>query len=167
MGDIITAEEIAEAQKLWGDGIVTIAKTFIDKGDFVKVAENHIDTLYAFEAGTVLFKPTKAADNQFRLTREAALSYFVGGNDKYMEDQGFANRPWEKVRFENIANYIHGDYAVAMGNYFFIQPDGKELKVEYTFGYIKNSGGKLKINLHHSSIPFTASNPLFHAIKQI
>ncbi|MBW2183666.1 MAG: hypothetical protein JRF49_07355, partial [Deltaproteobacteria bacterium] len=51
--------------------------------------------------------------------------------------------------------YIHGDYAVAMGNYFFTQVDGTEVKVEYTFGYIKGSDGKLKINLHHSSIPFS------------
>ena len=156
MGDTITAEEIAEAQRIWGDGIVTIGKAFTDKGDYRKAAENHLDTLYAFEIGTVLFKPTKAADTQFRPTREAALSYFVGGNDEYKEDHGFAIHPWTNVRFENIANYIHGDYAVAMGNYFFTQLDGSEVKVEYTFGYIKGQDGKLKINLHHSSIPFSS-----------
>jgi hypothetical protein len=154
MGDIVTAEEIADAQRIWGDGIVTIGKAFTDKADFIKAAEGHLDTLYAFETGPVLFKPTKAADTQFRLTREAALSYFVGGNDKYKEDRGFAIHPWTKVRFENIASYIHGDYAVAMGNYFFTQLDGTEVKVEYTFGYMKGSDGKLKINLHHSSVPF-------------
>ena len=156
MGNTITAEEIADAQKTWGDGIVAIGKAFTDKGDFVKAAENHLDTLYAFEAGTVLFKPTKAADAQFRPTREAALSYFVGGNNNYKEDHGFAIHPWTNVRFENSANYIHGDYAVAMGNYYFTQVDGSEVKVEYTFGYIKGSDGKLKINLHHSSIPFSS-----------
>jgi hypothetical protein len=156
MGDIITAEEIADAQRIWGDGIVTIGKAFTDKDDFVKAAENHLDSLYAFETGTVLFKPTKAANDQFRPTREAALSYFVGGNDKYNEDQGFAIHPWTNVRFENTATYIHGDYAVAMGNYFFTQLDGTEVKVEYTFGYIKGPDGKLKINLHHSSIPFSS-----------
>ena len=156
MGDIITAEEIAEAQRVWGDGIVTIGKIFTDKGDYVKAAENHLDTLYAFETGTVLFKPTKAADDQFRPTREAALSYFVGGNDTFKEDHGFAIHPWANVRFENSANFIRGDYAVAMGNYFFTQGDGTEVKVEYTFGYIKGPDGKLKINLHHSSIPFNS-----------
>jgi hypothetical protein len=156
MGDTITAGEIAEAQKIWGEGIVTIGKSFTEKGDYRKAAENHLDTLYAFENGTVLFKPTKAADSQFRLTRESALSYFVGGNDKYKEDHGFAIHPWTNVRFENTANYIHGDYAVAMGNYFFTQLDGSEVKVEYTFGYFKNQDGKLKINLHHSSVPFSS-----------
>lgn len=155
MGNTITAEEIAEAQRIWGDGIVIIGKAYTDKGDYVKAAGNHLDTLYAFEAGTVLFKPTKAADAQFRPTREAALSYFVGGNDTYKEDHGFAIHPWTAVRFENHANYIHGDYALAMGNYFFTQLDGSEVKVEYTFGYLKSADGSLKINLHHSSIPFS------------
>ena len=44
---------------------------------------------------------------------------------------------------------------MAMGNYYFTGPDGKETKVEYTFGYIIGKDGKLKINLHHSSLPFS------------
>lgn len=152
----ITAGEVHQAQEIWGAGIVAIGKAFTDKGDYTGAAGNHLDTLYAFEAGPVLFKPTKAAEIQFRPTREAALSYFVGENDSYKEDHGFAVHPWTKVRFENTETYIHGDYAVAMGNYFFTETNGNEVKVEYTFGYFKDSSGKLKINLHHSSIPFSA-----------
>ena len=155
--NVISAEEISQAQQVWGDGIVAIGKEYTDKGDYTKAAENHIDTLYAFQAGPVLFKPTKAADKQFRLTKEAALSYFVGGNDKYPEDGGFALHPWTKVRFENVGTFIQGNYAVAMGNYFFTQVNGEEVKVEYTFGYMKGADGKLKINLHHSSLPFSNS----------
>ncbi len=151
----ITAEEIDQAQQSWGKGIVAIGKVYIDGGDYSKVAEDHIDTLYAFQSGPVLFKPTKAADKQFRLTREEALSYFVAGNEKFVEDHGFAIQPWMKVRFENAATFLHGDYAVAMGNYFFTQLDEEEIKVEYTFGYIKDNAGKLRINLHHSSLPFS------------
>ncbi len=128
MAAVITAEEVAQAQKTWGEGIVAIGKAFTDKGDFVKAAENHLGNLYNFQAGDVLFKPTKAADAQFRMDRESALSYFVGGNDKYAEDHGFAIHPWINVRFENMGTYIHGDYAVAMGNYFFTQTDGTEAK---------------------------------------
>ncbi|MEA2116656.1 MAG: phosphoribosyl-AMP cyclohydrolase, partial [Thermodesulfobacteriota bacterium] len=140
----ITAEEITQAQQAWGEGIVAIGKVFTDRGDYSKAAENHIDTLYDFQSGTVLFKPTKAADKQFRLTREEALSYFVGGNEKYAEDHGFAIQPWVKVRFENAAIFLHGNYAVAMGNYFFTPLDGEEIKVEYSFGYIKDDAGKLR-----------------------
>ena len=42
-----------------------------------------------------------------------------------------------------------------MGNYYFTSVEDKknETKVEYTFGYIKDKKGNLRINLHHSSIP--------------
>ena len=154
MADVITQAEVCQAQKTWGEGIVAIAQAFAEKGDYVRAAEHHIDTLYHYQAGAVLFKPTKAADVQFRMEREGALSYFVGGNDNYPEDHGFALHPWTSVRFENKGTFIHGDYAVAMGNYFFIQADGSEVKAEYTFGYNKVADGRLKINLHHSSLPF-------------
>ena len=150
----ITADDVRKAQEAWGNGIVAIGKAYTDGGDFVQAAENHLDTLYAFEAGPVLFKPTKAAETQFRPSKESALSYFVGGNDKYKEDHGFAIHPWTNVRFDNKELYLHGDYAVAMGNYYFTGTDGNEVKVEYSFGYIKDKAGNLKINLHHSSIPF-------------
>ncbi|MBC8209038.1 MAG: hypothetical protein H8E79_07715 [Desulfobulbaceae bacterium] len=154
MSQEITEQEVALAQQAWGEGIVKIGKVFTDGGDFSAAAEEHLDTLYAFEQGPVLFKPTKAAAEQFRLTRESALSYFVGGNAKYAEDHGFAINPWTNVRFENVTVFIRGDYAVAMGNYYFTQVDGQEVKVEYSFGYLKGADGRLKINLHHSSLPF-------------
>ncbi len=154
MSQEITAQEVTAAQQAWGAGIVKIGKVFTDSGDFAAAAGEHLDTLYAFEQGPVLFKPTKAAVEQFRLTRESALSYFVGGNASFAEDHGFAIHPWTNVRFENVTTFIRGDYAVAMGNYFFTQTDGQEVKVEYTFGYLKGADGSLKINLHHSSLPF-------------
>lgn len=151
----ITEQEIAQAQKIWGDGVVAIGKAYSKGGNYKRAAENHVDSLYSYQFGPVLFKPTKAADKQFRLTREGAVSYFIGDDKNFPEDKGFALQPWTKVRFENAGTYIHGDYAVAMGNYFFTPKEGKEVKVEYTFGYIKGKDGKLKINLHHSSLPYT------------
>ena len=42
-----------------------------------------------------------------------------------------------------------------MGNYYFTSAaDGSKTKVEYTFGYKKNEDGKVRIFLHHSSVPF-------------
>ena len=46
--------------------------------------------------------------------------------------------------------------ALAMGNYFFTATKGDVIKVEYTFGYIKDGDGALRIILHHSSIPYSA-----------
>jgi hypothetical protein len=42
-----------------------------------------------------------------------------------------------------------------MGNYFFTPAEGGDAqKVEFTFGYIKDDEGNLRINVHHSSLPF-------------
>ena len=125
-------------------------------GDYVGIAANHIHTLYGYQTGPVLFKPTLAADEQFRPTFDAALSYFVASNNVCPEDKGIAIKGWTKVRFENDDVIIDGDSALAMGNYFFTGPDGTEVKVEYTFGYIEDEEGDLRIQLHHSSMPASA-----------
>ena len=39
------------------------------------------------------------------------------------------------------------------GELFFTSPEGDEVKVEYTFGYIQDDDGNLRIQLHHSSMP--------------
>ncbi len=154
MEAMITADEVKKAQKMWGEGIVKIGDTFTDGGDYVKAAEKHIKKLYAYDMTDVLFKPTKAADKQFRMNYDGALSYFVGKNKKYKEDGGFAINPWTNVRFENKETFIYGNTAMAMGNYYFTTPGGEEVKVEYSFGYVKDTKGDLRIVLHHSSLPF-------------
>ena len=104
----------------------------------------------------VLFKPTLAAREQFRPTFEQALSYFVASNGACPEDTGFAIKGWTKVRFENADIVIHETTALAMGNYFFTGPEDEEVKVEYTFGYVLDGTGGLRIYLHHSSMPAPA-----------
>ena len=44
-----------------------------------------------------------------------------------------------------------------MGNYFFTDQEGSEVKVEYTFGYVEDGDAKLRIYLHHSSMPANGS----------
>lgn len=153
--DNVTKEQVIEAQNKWGAGIVKIGAAFMEKTDFVSVAKDHIETLYAYDMSTVLFKPTKAAKDQFRGDKETALSYFVASNGACSEDKGFAIQPWTKVRFENTNIILHNDTALAMGNYFFTDTAGEETKVEYTFGYIMDKNGELRINVHHSSVPFS------------
>ena len=150
----ITKEDVIKAQDAWAAGIVNISKVFMEKGDYKAAAKKHIEDLYAYGKTDVLFKPTLAADDQFRETFEEALSYFVGGIVK--EDKGFAIKPWKAARFDGKQHIvIYADYAVSMGNYFFTPADGgAEQKVEFTFGYIKDENGDLLINVHHSSLPF-------------
>ncbi len=152
----ITEAEVLAAQQEWGDGIVAIGATMTNGGDAAERAAELLDTLYAFDCAQVLFKPTKAAERQFRNDRDGALSYFVGGNGGYPEDHGFALQPWTKVRFENSGMILREHSALAMGNYFFTDTNGDEVKVEYSFGYIRDDRGALRINLHHSSLPYAA-----------
>ena len=149
----ITRKEIIEAQYIWCNAIVSIGKASQNGGDFKGLAEETVDNLYAYDEGNVLFKPTLASEQHFRLTEEDAFSYFVGGD--IPEDVGFALRPWRSVRFENAAFSLNCKTALAMGNYFFTDAKtGEEIKVEFSFGYIKNKDGKLLIILQDSSFPF-------------
>jgi len=150
----IKEAEVLSAQQKWGEGIVEIGKLAGNPAEATAKAENVIATLYGYKTGPVLFKPTKAAAKPFRLDPTAALSYFVSGNTAFPEDKGFALKPWTGVRFENNGVLLEGTTALAQGNYFFTDTDGKETKVEYTFGYFRDSEGQLRINLHHSSLPF-------------
>ena len=154
----ITAEEVAAAQQAWGEGIVAIGEVFTAEGDYSARAQEHIAAHYAYGDGqTILFKPTLAAEDQFRETNEEALSYFVGTEGT--EDGGFAIAPYTNVRWENNGTVISddGSMAVAMGNYFFTGTDGNETKVEYSFAYERGADGDLDIVLHHSSLPFSAN----------
>ena len=151
---MITLDNIENIQKEWGDSLVKLGSLKSNKEACNNEADTLINKLYGYNNGTVLFKPTKAKDNQFRLTFEGAKSYFIGENSNFYEDKGFALQPWTNVRFENASVVLKKDSAIAMGNYFFTENNGNEVKVEYTFGYFLSEKKNLKINLHHSSLPF-------------
>lgn len=151
---MINKEQVLAAQTEWGNGVVKIGSLKDQRSECESFASRFLDELYSFENGSVLFKPTKCAIEQFRPTKAEALSYFIAGDDRACnEDSGFAIAPWTKVRFENAGMILEEDRAIAMGNYFFTALDGNEAKVEYTFSY-KLVAGKLKIDVHHSSFPY-------------
>ena len=89
----VTSEEVEACQQAWADAIVRISKIHKNGGDFVAAAGQAAGELYGYGHGTVLFKPTKAAEYPFRPTGEEAMSYFVGNDNVdqgYAEDGGFA-----------------------------------------------------------------------------
>lgn len=154
----ISEREVVEAQKMWGDGIVRIGSVFSAKGDYKTEAADFIQDMYGYDLSSVLFKPTLAAKVQFRSSFDAALSYFVGDNASYSEDKGFAIKPYTNVKFENVGIINNScSMAVAMGNYYFSDTKGGETKVEYTFAYVKDKSGKLRIVAHQSSLPYSPS----------
>ena len=153
----ITEAEVEAAQQAWGEGIVAIGDVYNEDGDYRARAQEHIDMHYAYgDDQTILFKPTLAAEDQFRESNEEALSYFVGTEGT--EDGGFAIAPYSNVRWENNGTIISkdGTMAVAMGNYYFTGADGNDTKVEYSFAYERGDDGELDIVLHHSSLPYSA-----------
>ena len=155
---MISKQEIAEAQKVWAEGIVQIGKAKDQGEQHQLVAKEFLQRNYAFDTNSgCLFKPTKASQFPFRNDLKSALSYFVGNDSDFTEDSGFALQPWTNVEFKNSGYQLFEDNAIVMGEYVFTAKSGEKVKVEYTFGYIKSDLGSLKINLHHSSIPFSPS----------
>ena len=153
----ITREQIELAQAIWAEGIVQIGRLSQSGGDYKAFARQFIADNYAYADGVVVqFKPTKASDQPYRATFEGGLSYFVGGDSRFSEDQGFALMPWSKIIFDNHHFFVRHDLATVMGRYLFYDTGGKAVPVDFTFGYLRVSSGELKIFLHHSSLPYLA-----------
>jgi len=156
----ITEAEVLAMQKTWGDALIQIGNDFASGGQAraAATASAVLDAAYGYNMGPVLFKPTLTSTPQtFRVTKEGALAYFVGGNPKFPKDTGFALKGWKKVDIENAAIHINGDVASSMGNVTFTDKDGKKTTVDKTWTFKKDDMGKTRIVLHHSSLPFTGS----------
>lgn len=166
----ISEAEVLEAQERWGDGIVRIGKIKIEGGDYVREALEHIEKSYDYEVGEVLFKPTLTSTDPHRPTIGGALSYFVGYDSAvrflgtlsdeeraelrvYREDGGFATKPWTRVRFDNEGIVLNGHTAIAMGDYYFTDLEGSEIRVHYTLGFVKR-GEDVRIYVQESNLPF-------------
>lgn len=151
----ITDEMVTNAQKAWAESLLKISKTHIDGGDYKKVANEVLDAGYNYENGIVLFKPTLTTGEQtFRMDKEGALAYFVGGNPKYKDDTGFALKGWVKYVVANKGIILNGSTAISMGNIYLTDKNGNEVVVDKTWGFKMNELGELKIILHHSSLPY-------------
>ena len=150
----ITSAEIVALQVAWGEGLVAISTAYAEGEDYGAIAQNVLDTLYGYVDGTVLFKPTVAQEVPFRFTEAAAASYFIGGS--IGEDTGFALNPWTAVRFGTDGRYIiNGETALWMGSVFLTNDAEEEIRVEKSLGLYRDRNGDVRIQLHHSSVPFT------------
>ena len=141
-------------QKKWADMVLKIGNAYREKVNLDDLVNELLHGIYAFDHCSILFKPTLAKHDQFRSTKEEFISYFLGQNKVCREDKGFAIKNWRSIKFENFKIVNHNDQLLSMGNYYFEDDDYKILKVEYTFGFIKISPDQLRINLHHSSLPY-------------
>ena len=65
---MITEDLIHEAQKKWGVGIVKIGSLKKNMSECIKYTTSFLNEMYDFKNNNVLFKPTKASVEQFRLS---------------------------------------------------------------------------------------------------
>ncbi|MFO1494022.1 MAG: hypothetical protein U1F26_05115 [Lysobacterales bacterium] len=154
----ITESEVLAAQQAWGQALVSISKAYETGGRpaAAELAGKVIDEAYGYNLGPVLFKPTLTqAPQTFRTTRDGALAYFVGGDKNYPNDTGFALKGWTGVEIRNAAIHINGDVASTMGNVILTNKDGSTTIVDKTWNFKKTDDGKLRIVLHHSSLPYS------------
>ena len=153
----ISEKDLFNARYAWGNGLIEISRVFETSGIEMatSVASDMIDNLYGFNFGNVLFKPTLSSGSKtFRPTKEGALSYFVGHNSEYPNDSGFGIKFWREISSETSAIFVDDTVAMWMGWVTFIDRDGQVTKVEKSWGYKLDNVEKLRITLHHSSLPY-------------
>jgi hypothetical protein len=153
----ISEADVLAAQKGWCQALLDIGAANAQGGQAAAkaLAEKVIDTAYGYQMGPVLFKPTLTiAPQTFRTTRAGALSYFVGGDPAFPKDEGFALKGWTRCDVANSALFIAGDSASSQGNVSFTGKDGKVTTVDKTWSYVKDDAGRLRIVVHHSSLPY-------------
>lgn len=156
----ITEAEVTAAQRAWCQALVDISSTHARSGQPAAkaLAERVIDSAYGYQMGAVLFKPTlTVAPQTFRTTRAGALAYFVGGDPAFPKDSGFALKGWTQCEVANSAVFIAGDSATTMGNVRITGPQGAVTTVDKTWKFVKDDAGRLRIVVHHSSLPFTGA----------
>lgn len=154
----LTVEQVNAAQQAWCDALLDISKTHAAGGDYKTVALAVLSNIYNYDYSVVLFNPTLTFGEQtFRLDREGAAAYFIGGDPKYPNDDGFALKPWVGCRYTNAGNnagvLIEGDVAATMGNVYLTDAKGSVTMVDKLFVFLRGDDGKLRLIVHKSAIP--------------
>lgn len=154
-----TKEGVLKAVQGWCDGLLSISKANREGKDAKAVATEVLTTAYNYDDGQVLFKPTLAfGDQTFRLTKEGALAYFVGGNPEYPNDSGFALKDWTKAEFTTAGVITEGNVGIYMGNVMLTDGTGKVTTVDKTFAFDFANPAQPKIIVHKSALPFAPAN---------
>jgi len=150
-----TKDDVLAAVRGWCDGLLLISEANREGNDPTAVATEILTKAYAYDDGKVLFKPTLAfGDQTFRLTKEGALAYFVGGNPDFPNDSGFALKDWKEADFTTAGVITKGNLGIYMGNVMFTDGDGNVTTVDKTFVFDFSNPEQPKIILHKSALPF-------------
>lgn len=142
---VVTADDIAAAQDIWGRALVEVGKAYSQHKDYRALALDAVSQLYAYnyQGGVVLFNVDHHTVQAYHPVVASAMVYFAGDH----RQRGFALRPWKRVDFKNQHIFFHGDIAVASGYNTFVPLRGHSLRLPYIIGYVKDAKGNLKIFL--------------------
>jgi hypothetical protein len=148
--------DVLEALDDWAKGILAISQAKADNQDYVQIASDFIDDAYNYDEGFVLFKPTLSSTVPFRTTFDGALSYFVGGNTEFPEDAGFAIRVWKDIQFEMVGVIYESNRAILQTICRLTAGDDSIVTAYFSMSMVRKSKKyPLKIDLHHSSLPYS------------
>ena len=118
--------------------------------------------MFAFSVLLTIFSITDNTVNQIEgFVLLCLLIIFIDYFLKKSNDNVVADNLDDKLASTSTSKIIIWGFlidenrAIAMGNYFFTDEKGNATKVEFTFGY-KLVNSNLFIDLHHSSLPFSA-----------
>jgi hypothetical protein len=154
-----TKEQVITTLQAWCDAVVATGNVYTNNGNVLEFANNVLTEAYDYDSGDVLFKPTlTSGDQTFRSTKEGALSYFVGNNSSFPNDHGFLLEPWLKVWFTDEDFILNGNLAIVQCNIYFVSAK-REIFVNKSFVFKICDDSKVRICLHHSSLPYNP-NPI-------
>ncbi|WP_303476347.1 hypothetical protein [Aliiglaciecola sp. 3_MG-2023] len=152
---MFTDEMVHKALETWCENVVKVGEVHSQGGDAKAFSAQVLSENYDYDNGKVLFKPTLTFGEQtFRDTKEGALSYFVGGDENYPNDNGFKLKPWVKVWYSKEDFILHNDLAIVQCNVHFIGADDSHIFVNKSFVFKLCEDGKVRIVLHQSSLPY-------------
>jgi len=149
MNNVINKEQIDSFLNSWAEGVLAIGKYYLENENFTQRALIFIEKHYAFNHGSVMFKPTFTKEKIFRNDKKSALSYFVGG--EMTEDSGFAIKPWESIELAEVNYLTENNFSAVMGTLHLKPFDSENISViAFTF-VLEKYDDSIKIKVHHSS----------------
>lgn len=163
-------EMVERAVRKWCDNVVCVGRVFSENGDVDEIALKVVNQTYDYDnvddggsepKVSVLFKPTQAfAEQTFRPTKGGALAYFVGCNPEFPYDAGFKLKPYVHVCHTELRSIELGPVALAQCKVRLTEGDGSYLWVDKSFAFKICQDGRVRIVLHHSSLPYPETDKI-------
>ena len=157
----VSEAEVLLAQKAWSDAINTFPRPILREATTLQLLPKQPVSSMAMATLMCCSSQPRQLKHSFDPQPQMPCPTLLGTRRSRMVILRMLASPSTVERdgqcgFDNHKIHVSGNVAIAMGNYFFTSAaDGSKTKVEYTFGYKKNADGKVRIFLHHSSVPYS------------